>query len=153
MMPSMNRIVLWLGIAAAAAAITACNGNGTPSTPASCGSPPGVSQTVLVYPAPNSTAVPDAVGSIVVGSTASIPSSWNIVVTTALTPQGAGGGAFRGAAPPFPTPNATPSFANPVYQSSSFAGATFPGEVVTAFLNNLNSNCNPNIQIGSFTTQ
>jgi hypothetical protein len=140
-------------ILAAVLALPACNRNTNPPAPGPTCSPPAGTQSALVYPAPGATAVPDNVGQIIIGSTAALPSSWNVVVTTAIHPTGVGGGTFQTATPPFPTPNATPSFSNPQYQSSSFAGATFPGEVVTVFLNDTSTNCTPAGPLGSFTTQ
>ena len=144
-----------LAALAAVVSLAACNSNNnTPPMPGpTCSPPPGV-HSALVYPAPGATAVPDAFGQVIIGSTAALPSSWDVAVVTARSPNGLLGGTFQPASPPFPTPNATPSFANPVYQSSSFSGATFPGEVVQVYLNNTASqNCTPVGPIGSFTTQ
>ena len=148
----------FLAAAAALISLAACNINNNPGPPApgpTCSPPAGV-QSALVYPAPGSTAIPDAFGQVIIGSTAALPSSWDVVLTTALSPSSLGGvhgGTFQSATPPFPTPTATPSFANPVYQSSSFSGGNFPGEVVQVFLNDTSSNCTPLGPIGSFTTQ
>jgi hypothetical protein len=152
----MMKRFLFSSVAAAAASIAllaGCNSNNNPPAPGPTCSPPNGTQSQLVYPAPNATAVPDAFGQIIIGSTAALPNSWNVVAVTALSPSGVGGGRVQNATPPFPTPNATPSFANPVYQSSSFSGGTFPGEVVTVYLNNTSSNCTPLGPLGSFTTQ
>ena len=97
--------------------------------------------------------MPDQFGQVVIGASPALPGSWNVVLRTVLSPGGVGGATFTSATPPFPAPNQTPTFANPVYQASSFAGATFPGEVVDVFLNNTASNCTPLGPIGSFTTQ
>lgn len=139
---------------AAVAAIAGCNsGTNNPPAPGPTCSPPAGTQTALVYPAPNSTSIPDQFGQIIIGSSTALPSSWNVVVATVVSPQGVGGGTVQSAAPPFPTPNATPGFANPVYQSSSFQGITFGSEVVRVFLNNTGTNCTPLGPIGQFTTQ
>lgn len=150
----MNRIVIF-ALFACAVSLAACGGgsNNTPPAPGPTCSPPSGTQFALVYPAPNATAVPDAFGQIIIGTSPALPSSWNVVVATAISPNGVGGGTVQTAATPLPTPNATPSFANPVYQSSSFSGGTFPGEVVSVFLNNTSSNCTPLGPVGSFTTQ
>ncbi len=149
----MKRFVI-LAITAVAVSLAACNnGNTNPPAPGPTCSPPNGIQSALVYPAPNSTAIPDSFGQIIIGSTAALPSSWNVVVTTAISPAGVGGGNFTTATPPFPTPTATPSFASPVYQTSSFSGGNFPGEVVTVYLNNTSTTCTPLGPIGSFTTQ
>lgn len=150
----MKRFVLPT-IFASALALAACNGAGSTNPPApgpTC-APPSGTQYALVYPAPGATAIPDTFGQIIIGANPALPSGWNVVVTSARSPNGVAGGAFQAAAQPFPTPNATPSFANPTYQSSSFSGANFPGEVVDVFLNNLKSNCTPLGPIGSFTTK
>lgn len=140
--------------AVVAAGLAACNSGGSsvPAPRATCTPPPGT-QSALVYPAPGATAVPDAFGQIIIGSSAALPSTWDVAVVTPLSPGGLLGGTFTTATPPLPTPNATPPFANPVYQSSSFAGGTFPGELVRVFLNNTAANCVPAGPIGSFTTQ
>ena len=114
---------------------------------------PGGIQSALVYPAPNATAIPDVFGQVIIGSTAALPSTWNVVLVDVNSPGGVGGGTFTTPATPFPQPTATPAFANPVYQSSSFAGGNFPGEVVHVFLNNTATNCTPAGPIGQFTTQ
>lgn len=148
----------FLTAAAALISLAACNINSNPAPPApgpTCSPPAGV-QSALVYPAPGATAIPDAFGQVIIGSTAALPSSWDVVLTTARSPASLGGvhgGTFQSATPPFPTPNATPSFSNPVYQSSSFSGGNFPGEVVQVFLNDTSSNCTPAGPLGSFTTQ
>lgn len=150
----MNRLLI-LALFACGLALAACNGGGTTNPPApgpTC-SPPAGTQYALVYPAPGATGIPDSFGQVIIGSSPALPSSWNVVLTTAISPGGVGGGTFQTATPPFPTPNATPSFASPAYQSSSFAGATFPGEVVNVYLNNTGSSCTPLGAIGSFTTQ
>jgi hypothetical protein len=139
----------------ATVAFVACGGsnNSNPPAPGPTCSPPAGTQTALVYPAPGATAIPDQFGRVIIASSPALPSSWNVVLATAISPGGVGGGTFTTATPPFPTPNATPAFANPVYQSSSFGNAAFPGEVVQVFLNNTASSCTPLGPIGSFTTQ
>lgn len=155
----MNQRPIWIALAVAgtlASSLSACNGGSSPATnptPGPTCSPPAGTQSALVYPAPNSTAIPDAFGQIVVGSAPALPSSWNVVVVTALSPSGVPGGKLTAAATPIPAPTATPGFPNAVYQSSSFSGLTFPGEVVSAYLNDTASNCFPDGPIGSFTTQ
>lgn len=150
----MKSAFLCIAFLAGVAALAACGGGSSnPPAPGPTCSPPAGTQTALVYPAPGATAVPDNVGQIIIGASPALPSSWNVVVATALNPQGVGGGTFTTFTGTLPTPNATPGFANPVYQSSSFGNAVFPGEVVNVFLNNTGSNCTPMGPIGSFTTQ
>jgi hypothetical protein len=139
-----------------AGALAACNGsNNSPSvTPTPCPTPSG-DTTVLVYPAPGATNVSGTFGQVIVGSTTALPSNYDVILTDALNPPPGGvlGGDFTAATPPFPSPNATPSFANPQYQSSSFSGLTFAsGQVVTVFINNQHAICTPVGPIGSFST-
>lgn len=142
-----------LGLTAAAVLAACNNGNVTGGNPMACGTPSGVTQgPVLVYPAPGATAVPDAFGQIVVASNVAMPNTWDVAVYTAAG-GGATGAGFQAASPPFPTPNASPTFANPVYQSSSFVGTDIPGSTVAVYLNELDSNCTPSVEIGTFTTQ
>ncbi len=142
-------------IAALAACSSGAPGPVTGPTPGPTCSPPATTTAYsLVYPAPNATGVPDQFGQVVIAASPSpFPSSWNVVVTTPLSPSGVSGGDFVAAATPFPQPTATPSFANPSYQSSSFGSVNFPGEVVRVFLNDTASNCTPLGPIGQFTTQ
>lgn len=151
----MIRSLFVVGAAVAAlAAFAGCNTKNTnPPAPGPTCSPPNGTQSALVYPAPGATAIPDQFGQVIIGSTAALPSSWNVVLVTAISPNGVSAGKFQSVSPPFPTPNATPSFANPVYQSSSVGSATFPGEVVTVYLNDTATNCTPAGPLGSFTTQ
>ena len=150
----MKRLLPWLTVAVAAFVLAACNSsnpNVLPTPGPTCS--PGNIQTQLIYPAPGATGIPDAFGQVIVASSPSpLPTSWNVVVVTAISPSGVSGNTFQPATPPFPTPNATPSFSSPQYQSSAF-GQNFPGEVVTVFLNNTASTCTPVGPLGSFTTQ
>lgn len=148
----MKKSVVWFGIAAIAA-LAACNTSTVNNTPGPCGSPPGVSQTVLAYPAPGATGIPDSIPQVIVGSTSAIPSGWGVTVVSTVG-QGVNGAPFTTAPTPLPTPNQIPSFANPVYQSSAVnASPGFAGSTVTVYLNNLNSSCLPSQSIGTFTTQ
>lgn len=150
----MKPLLLCIAFTAGLAALAACNGNSSnPPAPGPTCSPPPGTQTALVYPAPGSTAIPDQFAQVIIGASPALPSSWNVVLQTAISPGGVGGGRFTTFTGTLPTPNTPPSFANPVFQSSSFGNATFPGEVVNVFLNNTGTNCTPMGPIGSFTTQ
>jgi hypothetical protein len=152
-------------LAAGAIGLAACNNNGSSSVSA-CGLPAGM-QAALVYPAPNATRISTTVSQVVVGTSGTLPSDWQsgsgwdveLVYTPSGTyPGGAFGMEFASASPPFPAPNATPSFANPSYWSSSFSYASNsntplpPGTSITVWLNDLNSSCFPGVTIGSFST-
>lgn len=152
-MMRMKRFLPWFAVAGAAAALAACNSGSSSPTVNNCGSPKGVSQTVLVYPAPGATGVPDNITQVIVGSTSAIPSGWGLTIATQLFGTQNGNGVVP-APTPLPTPNQTPSFANPVYQSSTFSPAiTTAGTAMGVYLNNLNSNCVPSVLVGSFTTE
>lgn len=140
-----------LGVATAVA-LAGCNSNST-SNPSPC-TPPAGTQTVLVYPAPNSTGIPDNVGLVVLGSTSALPASYQAYVVNTTT-QNAVTFNLVGTPPsPIPAPNAVPSFANPVYQASGNPGAVFvPGSTINVYLNNVNSGCVPSTSIGSFRVQ
>ena len=140
--------------AAVATVLAACSGTNSAVAPAPgpCGTPPGVTQSVLVYPAPGATSVPDAFGQIVVGSTSSIPANWGVTIVNVFGASANGNG-FTAAPSPLPTPNQTPSFSNPVYQSSSFGTLSVASTTLAVYLNDLNSSCTPSAFIGSFTTQ
>lgn len=147
----MKRLLPWIVLAACAGGLAACN-NSNPSvtpTPGPTCSPPG--QTVLVYPAPNASGVVNSNGEVVIGSTVALPSTWDIVITDAVNPNGATLGTVQTATPPFPSPNQTPAFPNPQYQSASSGVPFASSQVVTVFVNDPNSNCSPD-QIGSFST-
>jgi len=109
-----------------------------------------------VYPAPNATGVPDTFQQIIVAVSSPLPSSWDAVVQyndPVFGLQSRPGGNVVTVNPPFPTPNATPPFANPVYQSSSFTNIVFPANTqISVFLNDLNSVCTPT-SVSSFKTQ
>lgn len=148
------RVVLFAGIVALAA-FAACNTGGSNNTPAAPCTIPATSFAV-VYPAPNASAVPDAIQQIIVAVNSPLPASWNAVIQypSGGVVQTAVGAPVATVNPPFPTPNATPSFANPVYQSSSFpTNPVVPsGATVTVFLNDLGSNCTPT-SVSTYTAQ
>jgi len=153
----MHKVACLLFLCAGVVALSNCSGGiggsgGNQPAPVACGTPPGVTQTVLVYPAPGATSVPDAFGQVIVRSTSAIPTNWGITVAN-IFGASANGNAFATAPSPLPTPNQTPTFANPVYQTSTFPNVSAAGQTLVVFLNNLSSNCTPNVSIGSFTTQ
>lgn len=147
-------------VAAVAVSLAACNSNNnvnpTPTVGPTC-APPGGIQSVLVYPAPSATGVSDANGQIVIGSTAALPTgtatdNWDIVIVDSVFPSGTTmPGALTTTVPPFPTPNATPSFPNPVYQTQAFGTAFAAGQTVKVYVNNLATSCAP-LLLGQFST-
>ena len=124
-------------------------------------------QAALVYPVPGSTGNPTTLSEVVVATSGTLPAQWQAGsgwdVELTYTPSGTYPGAvfgagFASAAAPFPTPNATPPFANPQYWASTMSYAANantplpPGVLITATLNNLNSSCAPGVTFGTFST-
>jgi hypothetical protein len=108
-----------------------------------------------VYPAPGATAIPDNFGLVVLGSTSALPASYGTYIVNNST-QNSGYFNNVGTAPnPLPTPNALPTFAAPVYQSSGNpSGVTFvAGSSISVYLNNTSSNCVPTLLLGSFNVK
>jgi hypothetical protein len=144
--------------------LAACNNNNPAPLPTlgpTCTLPSGT-QTVLVYPAPAATGVSDPNGQIVIGSTTALPvgqsgQNWEIAYSDAVTQSQGIAFAHLSAtplaatSPPFPNPNATPSFPNPQYQQQTGGIAFASGQTVTVYVNNLASNCAP-LKIGQFST-
>ena len=141
-----------LNLLAVAFCLAGCGGNNN-TFRGPC-SPPNGTQTVLVYPAPGATAVPDAFGLVILGSTSPLPASFDAFVMNNTTGNGVFFNQVTNSPPsPLPTPNAVPPFANPVFKPSGNPGATFvSGSSITVFLNNTNSFCHP-ASLGSFTVQ
>lgn len=157
-----------VALAAAAAIAAGCNNYGCSNcvSYSACTVPSGLKY-ALVYPAPSSTGIPTNLTQAVVATSGTLPSDWNtgsgwdvelIYTPTGAYPGTALGGEFATANPPFPTPNATPSFASPSYWSSTFSYAANantplpPGTLITATLNDLNSTCFPGVTLGTFST-
>ncbi len=146
--------VLGFALAAGAASIAGCSGNVNNPNSAGlpCGAPKG--SFALVYPASGSTAIPDNLPGIVFGSTNGLSGSYQAV----LLPAGASEPIdFEFVAPapsPLPSPNALPTFKNPIYQESALPPGTLlpTATQIGVYLNDGNSNCTP-ILAGSFTTQ
>jgi len=151
----MIQRALFAIVAAAAVLAAGCGGGGSTGSggPASCTLPSGT-QTVLVYPAPGATGIPDNVPQVVLGSTTALPSGFSAYLVNTTT-QIAFAFDNVGTAPvPIPTPNATPSFANPVYQNSANSGVTFSaGNSISVYVDNVNGGCVIPTSLGSFTVQ
>lgn len=156
-------------MAAAALIVAGCNNNSCYGcvTISPCSVPAGM-QYALVYPAPSSTAVSTTLSQVVVATSGTLPSDWQtgsgwdvelVYTQSSAYPYGAAlGQEFVATNPPFPTPNATPSFSSPSYWSSAFSYTPSassplpPGSVITATLNDLNSTCYPGVTIATFST-
>jgi hypothetical protein len=112
----------------------------------------------MIYPIPGATAVPDAPQQIVIAVPSPIPASYNAILDNSTSPSDANVNGFYASLfqviqpSQIPQPAATPSFANPVYESSA-VGVTFrSATLLDVFLNDEASNCLPT-QFSSFTTQ
>lgn len=157
----MNRPFV-LALFALGVTLAACGGGSTNPTPPPTPGPacqlPSGTQSALVYPAPSATGVVDNNGQIVIGSNPALPvgqtgQNWGIVIADAVYPGGAvlSNTALANTTPPFPSPNATPSFASPTYQTQA-AGVPFAAnQIVQVYLNNSASNCTPRL-LGQFST-
>jgi len=128
--------------------------NSSSSTPGGCGAPTG--KVALVYPAPGSTGIPDNFTGVIFGSTNGLGGNYQALLQASTLPAGSfiGLGTVVTASLPLPTPNQVPSFSNPIYQISSFAGQNPLTAATTyqVYLNDSGSDCNPTYQ-GSFTSQ
>lgn len=137
-------------LAAGAAILAGCNTSSNPS-PGYCGTPSG--PLALAYPAPDSTGIPDNFIGIVFATQPALPSSYQALIL----PSGASGFVpfqLVGPAPvPLPSPFATPSFRNPVYQTSASNGFILPAHsLISVYLNDANSNCMASY-VASFTSR
>ena len=150
----IRSIAAWTGTAALALLLAACGqitGNApSPPAPSTCVVPSGV-QTQVLYPIPGATAVPASTVQIVFAISSPLP-GWGAAWSTNTNANY--GLAFQTiSAGQVPSPSATPSFANPIYVSSTLTTGLPAASVVGVFLNNLNSNCIPVSANASFTTQ
>ncbi|HTV73371.1 MAG TPA: hypothetical protein VME66_06700 [Candidatus Acidoferrales bacterium] len=155
-MISRRTSLLALGFSVAVSlSVAACGPQSSP-TPGNCNPPNGV-QTVLVYPAPGATGIPDNFGEVIFASTGTGLSASDQAFLVDNSTSGEQEYAFATVtawSSPLPSPAATPPFANAVYQSSASTVAEFPeGHNFTVVLNNANSNCFAGTSYGSFTLQ
>lgn len=118
--------------------------------------PPGGVATVLVYPAPGSTGIPDNLNSVIFASTGgSLTGDYKAYLLDTSAAQAR----FQTTFGPvvlqlenIPSPSASPPFANPVYQQSINTGAIIPqGHTITVYLSQVK--CNPTVSYGSFTVR
>jgi len=144
----------WFFLSVIAIGTPACSSStttgGTPTPSVSCLSQVGATS-ALVFPAQNATNVPDNLGQVIIGTTTTLPSSWNVQLFTTAGFLVASGNTLGPAPSPLPTPNTIPPFPNPNYQQSSLP--LLPAATTLQVgVNNLNSSCIPTI-VGVFTTQ
>ncbi|MBV8151615.1 MAG: hypothetical protein JOY59_08665 [Candidatus Eremiobacteraeota bacterium] len=122
-----------------------------------CALPAGVSAT-LVYPAPGSTGNTTSPAQIVIAGSGTLPPTSYVLLSfpfNSATGTARFGSQIGSVSPPFPTPNATPSFANPTYYGSDFSylPTALPGNsTITATLNDTSNACSPGVTLGTFHT-
>jgi hypothetical protein len=157
-MLNLRSLFVGLGLALCALAFAACGTSGptyTAPTPGPTCSPG--ETVVMVYPIPGATGVPDNPQQFVFVVASPLPNYWNAYVSTSSS--GASGnytlaGMLTIQPSQVPSPAASPSIANPVYQSITLASGLSPsGTTWYVWLNNQNSNCTPLGPLGSFTIQ
>jgi hypothetical protein len=156
-MLTLRNLFVVSALATCALAFAACGGNGgiVNPTPGPTCSPNTTVQ--LIYPIPGATGVPDAPQQIVFAVGTALPSIWDAYL--APSSNGNNGGYTTGlqtiTASQIPKPSATPSFANPVYQSVTLTGSLAPPSGATwyVWINDTSGNCTPNGPLGSFTIQ
>ncbi len=157
-MLTLRNLSIGFGLGLCALAFAACGGSGntfTNPTPGPTCSPNTTVQ--LIYPIPGATGVPDSPQQIVFAVGTPLPSVWDAYL--APSSSGNNGGYTAGlqtiTASQIPSPHATPSFANPVYQSVTLGGSLAPptGATWYVWINDTGGNCAPLGPLGSFTIQ
>lgn len=146
-------ITSWIGIGAivGVSLIVGCNSDqnvGNYAFHPTCTAPGEVD---LVYPVPSSTNVPDNVPEVVLASSSGELSA----DFRAYVVDGANVAYFSQLSQPIdvttiPTPSASPSFENPVFQVSASSGTTWPpGTSVSVYLGSSQA-CTPALLLGTF---
>jgi hypothetical protein len=157
-MLNLRNLFVASALSTCAVAFAACGGGGndnvTPTPGPTCS--PGTT-VQMIYPIPGATGVPDAPQQIVFAVGTALNSNWDAYL--ANNSAGNNGGYTNPVqtitASQVPSPSATPSFANPVYQSITLNGSLAPPSGTTwyVWINNTAGNCTPMGPVGSFTIQ
>jgi hypothetical protein len=151
----MRALLAGFSAAASALLLAGCGGGNSLTTSGQC-APPSGTQLALVYPAPGATGIPGSFGLVVLGSTAALPSSYQVHVVDNAHQNALLFGNMSAPPNPLPTPNVAPAFSDPVFQASVNPGRTFAaGSTVTVYLNNEsgNSYCLATLDLGSFVVR
>jgi hypothetical protein len=157
-MLNLRNLFVTAALATCAVAFAACGGGGNTisnPTPGPTCSPGTTVQ--MIYPIPGATGVPDSPQQIVFAVGTALSSSWDAYI--APNSNGNNGGYTNPVqtitAAQVPSPSATPSFANPIYQSVTLSGSLAPPTATTwyVWINDLGGNCTPMGPVGSFTIQ
>jgi len=137
------------------AACASPTANVTNFTP--CALPAGVSA-ALVYPAPGSSGNTTSPAQVVIAANGTLPATSYLLLSfpfNSITGSARFGSQIGSVSPPFPTPNGTPSFANPTYYGSNFSyspTALPGGSTITVSLNDTATACAPGVTVGTFGT-
>ncbi len=151
----MRRFLTSASLVATVLTLAACNSSSSNSGPVGPCTLPSPFQ--VIYPIPSATGVPDhPVQLVFATSTSGSLSGWNAYLNNVNSLNGAGqtiAAAQQITPAQVPAPAATPTFANPQYWSISVASTFASGNTIWVWMNNLNSTCNPNGPVSSFTVQ
>ncbi len=157
-MLNLRNLFVASALGVCAIAFAACGGSGntitnpTPGPTCSPGTP-----VQMIYPIPGATGVPDAPQQIAFAVGTALNSNWNVYLSNASNGNGTLGGQTVPlqtiTAGQVPSPSATPSFANPVYQSVTLGTSLAAATTWYVWINNTSGNCTPLGPLGSFTTQ
>ena len=152
----LKRTLLALGVPLSMT-LAACGG-GSSSPPAPTPGPTcqPIVTSQLIFPAPGSTGVPDALAQIVIAvSTPLAPNTYNLQLTAVN-----GGGssqtfnALQQISPAqLPAGSATTTIPNPTYEQVSLVNALPAATQIQTAINNPNTNCTAQTVPGTFTTQ
>jgi hypothetical protein len=136
-------------LAACAALLAGCGNSGTTAAPPLCST----GNVVLVYPAPNATAIPDNFPGIVFGASTSFSTTAQALLVQSGSTTPIALGAVGVAPTPLPTPNAIPTFGTPTYAESAANGFILAATTVySVYYNDYSSSCTPAL-VGSFTSK
>ncbi|HEY5340115.1 MAG TPA: hypothetical protein VIK27_03740 [Candidatus Aquilonibacter sp.] len=150
------RLIAGAAVLACAGLLAACGGGAAFTAPTPGPTCVPGENVQMIYPIPGATGVPDAPQQFVFAVASPLPNNWNAYVTFQ---NSLANGVYTNAgmetisASQVPQPAATPSIANPVYQSITLAGSFLSGQSVYVWLNNGATNCTPLGPLGSFTTK
>lgn len=139
-------------------ALTACGGGGSPVAPTpgpTCG-PVGITSQ-LIYPAPGSTAVPDAQQQIVIAVSSPLPiNTYNLALINPPNTQ-----PFSYTRNPLaqiqasqlPAGSGSTTISNPTYEAVNLIASLPAATQIQTAINDPNSTCTPQNVPGTFTTQ
>jgi hypothetical protein len=100
---------------------------------------PSGTQATLFYPAPGSTGIPDAIGSVIVTTNPNLPHTWIVVLENLNSGAAVSSSTYAIVDPPFPKPNAPPPF------TASYQGFLLPnlaaGTSYRVFLKDKSTSC------------